>query len=218
MYCLPSGAVKFIVTGWHLIVMPFSRSRSIASRSCSFIWRFSIVFVCSSRRSESVVLPWSTCAMMQKLRMWSRDTGRKREGVEGLIGLRTRQSACPRRKGLRGRRGRLSSVSPDGRIRREYRRTRAAKPSGAAGAGALHHAGEGAAGTTFVELGDAGVGGGLAVIFPEHRGDDLLDQGRAEVGRLGERAAGGVGVDGDLGALELDALEEGLEGLTRRAP
>src|SRR5579871_6413385 len=50
------------------IVMPRSRSSSIASSACSSRSRDSIVRVISSSRSESVVLPWSMCAMMQKLR------------------------------------------------------------------------------------------------------------------------------------------------------
>src|ERR1700681_1714197 len=50
------------------MVIPRSRSRSIASSSCSSISRFSTVLVNSSSRSERVVLPWSMCAMMQKLR------------------------------------------------------------------------------------------------------------------------------------------------------
>src|SRR5580700_2961011 len=57
-----------MVTGCILIVMPRSRSRSIASSICSPMARIATVFVTSSRRSESVVLPWSMCAMMQKLR------------------------------------------------------------------------------------------------------------------------------------------------------
>ena len=52
-----------------LMVMPFSRSRSIESSSCSDILRGSTVAVASSRRSESVDLPWSMWAMMQKLRI-----------------------------------------------------------------------------------------------------------------------------------------------------
>src|ERR1700680_4914493 len=50
------------------MVIPRSRSRSMASSSCSSISRFSTVLVNSSSRSERVVLPWSMCAMMQKLR------------------------------------------------------------------------------------------------------------------------------------------------------
>src|SRR5471032_458580 len=53
--------------------MPRSRSRSIESRCCAVICRSLMVLVAWRRRSESVVLPWSTCAMMQKLRVraWS---------------------------------------------------------------------------------------------------------------------------------------------------
>src|SRR5581483_9005000 len=67
-YVSPSRAVYVSVTGCILIVIPRSRSRSIASSSCSSIARCSTVLVNSSRRSLSVVLPWSMCAMMQKLR------------------------------------------------------------------------------------------------------------------------------------------------------
>src|SRR3989338_2136406 len=62
-----------LCTGASLIVIPFSRSRSMESRICSCILRFSTVPVISSMRSESVDLPWSMWAMIQKLRMcfWS---------------------------------------------------------------------------------------------------------------------------------------------------
>src|SRR3954454_20025096 len=50
------------------MVIPFSRSRSMLSRTCSFILPRGIVLVISSRRSASVDLPWSMCAMMQKFR------------------------------------------------------------------------------------------------------------------------------------------------------
>src|SRR5260221_444499 len=57
--------------------MPRSRSRSIESRCCAVKMRSLMVCVACSRRSDSVVLPWSTCAIMQKLRVkaWS-DMGR----------------------------------------------------------------------------------------------------------------------------------------------
>ena len=55
-----------------LIVMPFSRSRSIESSTCSIISRWVTVPVASSSRSASVDLPWSIWAMMLKLRMRSR--------------------------------------------------------------------------------------------------------------------------------------------------
>src|SRR6266403_1579397 len=52
-----------------LMVMPRSRSRSMESRTCSCISRWVSAPVISSRRSASVDLPWSMCAMMQKFRM-----------------------------------------------------------------------------------------------------------------------------------------------------
>src|SRR5689334_22312686 len=52
-----------------LIVMPRSRSRSMESSTCSCISRSESAPVISSKRSASVDLPWSMCAMMQKFRM-----------------------------------------------------------------------------------------------------------------------------------------------------
>src|SRR5436190_16679954 len=59
--------------------MPFSRSRSIESRTWLVIWRASIVCVSSSNRSASVDLPWSIWAMIEKLRRrsWGMVTGRQ---------------------------------------------------------------------------------------------------------------------------------------------
>src|SRR5262249_46374803 len=45
------------------------RSRSMSSRNCDDISRFDTVPVRSSRRSARVDLPWSMCAMIEKLRM-----------------------------------------------------------------------------------------------------------------------------------------------------
>jgi hypothetical protein len=60
-------------TAWLLIVMPRSRSMSIRSRYCARICRPSTIPVSCSIRSARVDLPWSMCAMMQKLRItaWS---------------------------------------------------------------------------------------------------------------------------------------------------
>src|SRR6185437_13437950 len=52
-----------------LMVMPRSRSRSIESKTCAVISRWDSAPVSSSNRSARVDLPWSMCAMMQKLRM-----------------------------------------------------------------------------------------------------------------------------------------------------
>lgn len=52
-----------------LMVTPFSRSKSMLSRTCSCISRSEMVPVICSRRSARVDLPWSMWAMMQKLRM-----------------------------------------------------------------------------------------------------------------------------------------------------
>src|ERR1700677_1338733 len=53
-----------------LMVMPRSRSRSMESSTCDCISRWLSAPVSSSKRSASVDLPWSICAMMQKLRMY----------------------------------------------------------------------------------------------------------------------------------------------------
>jgi hypothetical protein len=53
-----------------LIVIPRSRSRSIESSTCARISRFETASVSSRMRSASVDLPWSMCAMIEKLRMW----------------------------------------------------------------------------------------------------------------------------------------------------
>src|SRR5207302_3002464 len=50
--------------------MPRSRSSSILSRSCGRCLRGSTAPVISRMRSASVDLPWSMCAMIEKLRMF----------------------------------------------------------------------------------------------------------------------------------------------------
>src|ERR1700761_5276256 len=57
-------------TAWALMVIPRSRSRSMASRTWACISRALRAPVNSSNRSERVDLPWSMWAMMAKLRMW----------------------------------------------------------------------------------------------------------------------------------------------------
>src|SRR2546426_7040040 len=66
---LSSWSRQAMRTARALIVIPCSRSSSIESSSWSRISRSGTVPVVSSKRSESVVLPWSTCAMTQKLRI-----------------------------------------------------------------------------------------------------------------------------------------------------
>src|SRR5262249_840500 len=51
------------------MVMPRSRSRSMASSTCASISRACSAPVISRKRSASVDLPWSMCAMTEKLRM-----------------------------------------------------------------------------------------------------------------------------------------------------
>src|SRR5690242_16335525 len=62
-----------MATGWDLMVIPFSRSRSIASSNWALDSRSVTVLVNSISRSESVVFPWSMWAMIEKLRV--RDVG-----------------------------------------------------------------------------------------------------------------------------------------------
>src|SRR5262249_2084911 len=63
-------------TACALIVIPRSRSSSIESSTCARISRPVTVFVSSRMRSASVDLPWSMCAMIEKLRMRSRSIPR----------------------------------------------------------------------------------------------------------------------------------------------
>ena len=65
----PSRTTQGIRTACDLMVMPRSRSMSIRSRYCARICRGSTTPVICSMRSARVDLPWSMCAMMQKLRM-----------------------------------------------------------------------------------------------------------------------------------------------------
>ena len=55
-------------TAWDLMVMPRSRSMSIRSRYWARMSRGWTTPVAWSMRSARVDLPWSMCAMMQKLR------------------------------------------------------------------------------------------------------------------------------------------------------
>ena len=71
MYSSPSSAVWRIRAQLSLIVIPRSRSMSIVSHTWSCISRSASVPVFCSSRSASVDLPWSMCAMMQKLRILS---------------------------------------------------------------------------------------------------------------------------------------------------
>ena len=57
-----------------LMVIPRSRSMSIESSSCASMSLVATVFVINSSVSASVDLPWSMCAMMEKLRICSAGT------------------------------------------------------------------------------------------------------------------------------------------------
>src|SRR5215211_9126413 len=62
--------------------MPRSRSRSIESSTCSSISRSERPPQSWIKRSASVDLPWSMCAMMEKFLMWSISGERFRYGNE----------------------------------------------------------------------------------------------------------------------------------------
>ncbi len=73
------------------MVMPRSRSMSMESRYCARMRRGSTAPVISKMRSESVDLPWSMCAMMERLRIlrestvvekWPRSLQGYRSGTE----------------------------------------------------------------------------------------------------------------------------------------
>jgi hypothetical protein len=59
--------VGIMRTAWALMVMPRSRSRSMESSTWACISRAVSDPVSSSRRSASVDLPWSICAMIAKV-------------------------------------------------------------------------------------------------------------------------------------------------------
>ena len=65
-----------MATGWDLMVMPFSRSRSMESSCWALLSRIVTVLVISISRSDSVVFPWSMWAMIEKLRVSSVDMGK----------------------------------------------------------------------------------------------------------------------------------------------
>src|SRR2546421_7512288 len=71
-------------TAWALMVMPRSRSRSSWSSTCSTMSRGATVPVNSSKRSESVVLPWSTWAMTEMARIDRVGVGTTRVYGRGL--------------------------------------------------------------------------------------------------------------------------------------
>ena len=98
------------------MVMPFSRSRSIESSTWLVIWRASIVWVSSRSRSASVDLPWSTWAMIEKLRR--RACGMMAMGPpEYSEGPRTASPAVPPSHGRRRLRGLWFRPSSDVRVR-----------------------------------------------------------------------------------------------------
>src|SRR5262245_32585115 len=76
------------------MVMPRSRSRSIPSRTCSDISLLDSAPVSSRIRSDSVVLPWSMWAMMQKFRISRGSMGVLSE-VEAGVGVQRQIGDLP---------------------------------------------------------------------------------------------------------------------------
>src|SRR5262245_30546716 len=102
-------------TGWLLMVMPRSRSRSMLSSTCACMSLAASVPVSSRKRSASVDLPWSMCATMQKLRMRVGSMLRARRQGCWLSGLESQleRRACAagrRRADLHGQRGLVEVV------------------------------------------------------------------------------------------------------------
>src|SRR5689334_11119589 len=94
--------------------MPRSRSISIETSTCSFISRDSSPPVIWISRSASVDFPWSICAMIAKLRMWSSGVVMEFLGVGGACSI-----APEDRKAARGPRlfrlcGHLDEERPHG--------------------------------------------------------------------------------------------------------
>src|SRR5258708_17009902 len=69
-YSFPVTDLKPSVTLCALMVMPRSRSRSMVSRTWACISRASRPPHSWMKRSANVDLPWSTCAIMEKLRIF----------------------------------------------------------------------------------------------------------------------------------------------------
>src|SRR5262245_14010015 len=96
--------------------MPRSRSRSMSSRNCDDISRLDTVPVNSRSRSASVDLPWSMCAMMEKLRIRAgstiRSTLRAERGLRKRRDEPTGRAACALARTLLGA-GRLRSEELD---------------------------------------------------------------------------------------------------------
>src|SRR5213594_239838 len=105
--------------------MPRSRSRSMPSSTWSDISLLESAPVSSSIRSDSVVLPWSMWAMMQKFRISRGSMGSRSEveagvGVQRKVGdLALHEPAPPDlgdHGGVVGRESRADRVIPDGRL------------------------------------------------------------------------------------------------------
>src|SRR5687767_409784 len=95
-YASPFFALYSSAAVCALMVMPRSRSRSIESSTCSAISRSASPPHIWMKRSASVDLPWSMCAMMEKLRMrcWGvKAEPCKRSAILAQLGDRLRRQA-----------------------------------------------------------------------------------------------------------------------------
>src|SRR5206468_3302260 len=116
-YSSPAFDVYDSRTGWALIVMPRSRSRSMASSTCASISRACSAPVTSRNRSARVDLPWSMCAMTEKLRM-------KRGSIQGKISIITAWDAgASKRRGAKTYQTAGSTAVEKGDCSRQMRQT-----------------------------------------------------------------------------------------------
>ena len=84
-YACPSlGSRCRMLTACAFTVIPRRRSTGSVSRTCLLLPSRFIAPVSSSNRSASVLLPWSTCAMMLKFLVRSRGIAASSSAVGGL--------------------------------------------------------------------------------------------------------------------------------------
>src|SRR5688572_29292097 len=97
-----------------LIVMPRSRSSSIESSTCSAISRSASPPHIWMKRSASVDLPWSMCAMMEKFRMRERSVNAwpcKRSAILAQLGNRCRGEAVLENGVLQDKDGNITAIA-----------------------------------------------------------------------------------------------------------
>src|SRR5688572_16110082 len=95
------------------MVMPRSRSRSMVSRTCSAISRSARPPHIWMKRSASVDLPWSMCAMIEKLRMrcWGvKAKPCKRSAILAQLGDRLRAKSVREHRVLKHENGNVAAI------------------------------------------------------------------------------------------------------------